>query len=97
MQHTPAAGLDDLARGAGGGYRYVFAKADPDVPRKLVHAVLLRSPTPVAAPPVGWDALSEDLNRGRRRTHLYVLLKTVGGGPQSAVERRCVVGTFSWV
>jgi hypothetical protein len=79
--------MDDLAKGSGGGYRYIFAKSDPDEPKKIVHAVLLRSSTKVVAVPAGWDTISEDLNKGRRKTYLYILIKTIGG-VATAIERR---------
>ena len=85
--------MDDLAKGTGGGYRYIFSKSDPDEQKKIVHVVLLRSPTKVSTAPLGWDAISEDLNKGRRKTYLYILLKTVGGPAPAPMERRCVVYT----
>lgn len=88
VQHTPSSGMDDLAKGTGGGYRYIFAKSDPDEPKKIVHAVLLRSSSMVVAVPVGWDGVSDDLNKGRRKTYLYILTKTVGGAT-SSIQPRC--------
>ncbi|EKM52217.1 uncharacterized protein PHACADRAFT_164147 [Phanerochaete carnosa HHB-10118-sp] len=75
VQHSPSGGMDDIAKGIGGGYRYVFTKSDPDELRKITYAVLLRSSWKVATPPSGWDNISEDLNKGRRGTYLYILLK----------------------
>lgn len=79
VQSSPSGGMDDIAKGTGGGYRYVFAKADPDEPRKITYALLLRSSTKVATAPPGWDRISEDLNKGRRRTYLYILMKMTEG------------------
>ena len=68
--------MDDLAKGTGGGYRYIFTKSDPDEQHKIVNAVLLRSSVNMSVAPPGWDAISEDLNKGRRKTYLYILMKT---------------------
>lgn len=68
--------LDDLAKGAGGGYRYMFTKADKDESRKVVYAALLRTQSAMNSPPPGWDMLTADINKGRRKSRLYVLLKT---------------------
>ncbi|GJE96972.1 hypothetical protein PsYK624_131820 [Phanerochaete sordida] len=82
VQNSASGGMDDIAKGTGGGYRYVFAKSDPDAPRKTTYAVLLRSSTRVLAAPPGWDAISEDINKNRRRSYLYILMKmTEGDGP----------------
>lgn len=69
--------MDDLAKGSGGGYRYIFTKSDADEPNKIVHAVLIRSSASMSTAPAGWDTISEDLNKGRRKTYLYILMKTV--------------------
>ena len=71
--------MDDIAKGTGGGYRYVFTKSDPDEPRKITYAALLRSSSKMAVSPSGWDKISEDLNKGRRKTYLYILIKTTEG------------------
>ncbi|PSR76560.1 hypothetical protein PHLCEN_2v8380 [Hermanssonia centrifuga] len=69
--------MDDLAKGAGGGYRYIFSKAAPDIPRKITHALLLRSNGIISTAPLGWDLITVDINKGRRKSYLYILAKTV--------------------
>ena len=68
--------MDDLAKGAGGGYRYIFSKTDADEPCKIVHAVLLRTQNAMDSPPPGWDLITADINKGRRKSRLYILFKT---------------------
>lgn len=68
--------MDDLAKGAGGGYRYIFCKADKDEQKKIVHAVILRTTAAVNSTPPGWDMITADINKGRRKSRLYILLKT---------------------
>ena len=68
--------MDDLAKGAGGGYRYIFTKSDRAESAKIVHAVLLRTQSAVHSAPAGWDMISADINKGRRKSRLYILFKT---------------------
>ena len=70
VQSSPVSGMDDLAKGSGGGYRYIFTKSDADEPNKIVHAVLIRSSTSMSTAPAGWDTISEDLNKEIGRAHV---------------------------
>lgn len=76
VQNNSDSKIDDLARGAGGGYRYLFCKVDKEEPKKIVHAVLFRTSTGINSTPAGWDMMTADINKGRRKSRLYILLKT---------------------
>lgn len=68
--------FDDLAKGAGGDYRYLAPRYDAKVRTKVTEVQLLRSGAPVKAPPAGWQGISNDVNVGRQRTYLYVIWKS---------------------
>jgi hypothetical protein len=55
----------------------MFTKTDKDEPSKIVHAVLLRTQSAVNSAPAGWDMITADINKGRRKSRLYILFKTV--------------------
>lgn len=76
IQSIADAKSDDLAKGSGGGYRYMFSKADPDVQDKIVYAALLRSQTSITETPAGWDMITADINKGRRKSYLYIVART---------------------
>ncbi|KAI0087495.1 hypothetical protein BDY19DRAFT_892966, partial [Irpex rosettiformis] len=68
--------FDDLAKGAGGDFRYLQPKLDTKMRVKITEVQLLRSDAHVKTPPVGWHGISNDINFGRQRTHLYVIWKS---------------------
>ena len=68
--------FDDLAKGAGGDYRYLWPKCDSKIRAKITEVQLLRSDTSISAPPTGWQGISADINAGRQRTYLYVIWKS---------------------
>lgn len=85
VQNTSEKKMDDLARGAGGGYRYIFSKTDQDEPSKIVYAALLRTQSAMSSPPPGWDLITADINKGRRKSRLYIVFKTTVESTRSAV------------
>ena len=72
----PVSGMADLAKGAGGEYRYVFAECDPQEKRKVAEVMLFRSRNSIACPPYGWDRMTGDLNCMRGGEYLYIIYKT---------------------
>ncbi|KAI0686947.1 hypothetical protein BC835DRAFT_428914 [Cytidiella melzeri] len=85
-QANPENKMDDLAKGAGGGYRYIFSKSDNDEPSKIVYAVLQRTQSAVNSPPAGWDMMTADINKGRRKSRLYILFKTTAEPSRSLLS-----------
>ncbi len=70
--------MDDLAKGAGGDFRYIVARSDKKVGDKITQVMLFRSETSTSAPPVGWNGITTpDLNQGRQKGYLYLIWKTV--------------------
>ena len=68
--------LDDLAKGAGGDYRYLLSAQDITQINKVIEVGLLRSDQEVPSPPDGWDGQTIDINKSRGKTYLYLLWKT---------------------
>ncbi|KAI0686949.1 hypothetical protein BC835DRAFT_428915 [Cytidiella melzeri] len=68
--------FDDLAKGAGGDYRYLEPTYDPKVRSKVTEVQLLRSDAPVKTAPSGWQGITKDINAGRQRSYLYVVWKS---------------------
>ncbi|KAJ3559522.1 hypothetical protein NM688_g295 [Phlebia brevispora] len=68
--------LQDLAKGAGGQYRYMLSMLDKGIYSKTTEARLLRSSSEVSGPPSGYDGMSIDINKGREQDYLYVIWKT---------------------
>ena len=69
--------LDDLAKGAGGDYRYIIPARDPREPRKVTQVILLRSDSAIDGIPAGWSGKTIDINKGRGKTYLYLVWKSV--------------------
>ncbi|KAL8801251.1 MAG: hypothetical protein Q9182_004600 [Xanthomendoza sp. 2 TL-2023] len=81
VESSPLSGpniTDDLAKGAGGKYRYLQFNKDPNSHVKMTAAALFRhvgnAPTIKDAP--GWDVMTSDINEERRGDWLYVVFKT---------------------
>ncbi|KAF4575280.1 hypothetical protein EYR40_004985 [Pleurotus pulmonarius] len=76
---SPIPGGTDLAAGAGGKYRYVSVLHDKNNTQKITKAVLYRKPksdgavTPDEAARIGFNRVSEDINRGRGGDYLHVV------------------------
>lgn len=69
--------LDDLAKGAGGDYRYLLLRTDAQQEKKVTQVVLFRSDSAIGHVPNGWDGMTTDINKGRGKTYLYLVWKTV--------------------
>ncbi|KIM22137.1 hypothetical protein M408DRAFT_57426, partial [Serendipita vermifera MAFF 305830] len=71
-------GYDDLAKGAGGDYRYLIPRIDCLNNHKIIEIRLMRSSSSVQHPPEGYSGMSNNINQGRENKgdHLYVVWKT---------------------
>ncbi|KZW01226.1 hypothetical protein EXIGLDRAFT_760985 [Exidia glandulosa HHB12029] len=63
----------DLAAGAGGDYRYIFASYGGGTP--VTELGLYRTGSGISTPPPGYDAMTGDINKGRGKTYLYLVWK----------------------
>ena len=68
--------LDDLAKGAGGDYRYLLPRTGGQQDKKVTQVVLFRSDNAIDRVPNGWDGMTIDINKGRGKTYLYLVWKT---------------------
>ncbi|KAH6891474.1 hypothetical protein B0T10DRAFT_485368 [Thelonectria olida] len=66
---------DDLAKGAGGDYRYLQWSNDMDVEHYVTEVALWRTTSAENRPPMGWEGKTEDINRGRGGDYLYLIWK----------------------
>ncbi|EXF83910.1 hypothetical protein CFIO01_03933 [Colletotrichum fioriniae PJ7] len=77
---NPALG-GDMAKGAGGDFRYVVTSQDLNLPTRISEVQLWRSPndsvTLADAINAGWDGISTDINHGRSGAYLYLVWKDV--------------------
>ncbi|KAK7690845.1 hypothetical protein QCA50_005947 [Cerrena zonata] len=69
--------LDDLAKGAGGDYRYIIPRTNQQEERKVTQVILLRRDSSIGQVPAGWDGITIDINKGRGKTFLYLAWKTI--------------------
>ncbi|KAM5536439.1 hypothetical protein V8D89_009875 [Ganoderma adspersum] len=67
--------LKDLAKGAGGDFRYVLAIKDVTKEGKVTQVVLLRLEGALRGRPLGWVGNTIDINKNRGKTFLYLLWK----------------------
>jgi len=68
--------LVDMAKGAGGDYRYLLPSYDPGNPVKIGDNIrLLRSDNPSDC--AGFNGHTIDINKGRQKTYLYLVWNTV--------------------
>ena len=65
----------DLAKGAGGDYRYLHSRHDGE--QKITKVNLLRLDEALGDLPAGYDGRSGDINQGRGGTYLYLIWKSV--------------------
>lgn len=71
-QPDPDRTNEDLARGAGGSYRYLIPLIDlPDDTKRIVEVNLVRSSKPIDAFP-DFDNHTTDINEGRKGDYLYL-------------------------
>ena len=69
--------LQDLAKGAGGDFRYLLPVKDITNEAKVTQVTLLRLHGDMGRRPTGWTGNTGDINRNRGKTFLYLLWKTV--------------------
>ena len=75
-------GLDDLAKGAGGDYRYLIPKAEVHVDKKIRRLALYRKSNgegPVKSGDIagrGYTDFSPDINAGRGGDYLHLIWDT---------------------
>ncbi|TBU39219.1 hypothetical protein BD309DRAFT_452434 [Dichomitus squalens] len=67
---------NDLAKGAGGDFRYLIPRKDITAQRKVVQVVLCHQDHELFGTPEGWDRCTIDINKIRGKTYLYLLWKT---------------------
>lgn len=76
IQEKAHSGWPDLAKGAGGSYRYLRAAADPGNPDKITKLILKRSGSEVKSFDAAYSGHTGDINRGRGLDYLYLLWAT---------------------
>ncbi|KAI0454541.1 hypothetical protein F5B21DRAFT_475008 [Xylaria acuta] len=67
---------DDLAKGAGGSYRYFSWSNDMNANHFVTDVALWRSSDAQWNPPSGWHHKSDDINKGRGGDFLYLVWRT---------------------
>jgi hypothetical protein len=77
IQDKPHDGWSDLAKGAGGSYRYLEPASDSNNPTKLTDLKLYRSDNGVGAFPVPYTGHTTDINANRKKTFLYLIWSSV--------------------
>ncbi|KAI0777003.1 hypothetical protein BC629DRAFT_1290472, partial [Irpex lacteus] len=73
IQGNARDGWDDLAKGAGGSFRYIRAVNDANQPRKVTRVALFRSNAGIGQLPAPYVGLTGDINANRKKTFLYLL------------------------
>ncbi|OTA65850.1 hypothetical protein K449DRAFT_403327 [Hypoxylon sp. EC38] len=77
IQSNPVEGWKDLAKGAGGSYRYIRAAQDSSVSNKAIDLALVRTEDAAPARDIlarlgpNWDGASRDINENRGGAYLY--------------------------
>ncbi|KAG5754801.1 hypothetical protein H9Q72_002394 [Fusarium xylarioides] len=74
--HGDAARTDDLAKGAGGDYRFLDWTRNMTATKFITEFSLWRQSIPQGAPPAGWDGMTGDINAGRGGDNLYLIWKS---------------------
>jgi hypothetical protein len=70
--------LSDLAQGAGRDFRYIIPRAARNLSEKVTEVAMFKSEKPISRPPTGWQGYCiNDLYKGRKKDHLYIVWKTV--------------------
>ncbi|CAK7223404.1 hypothetical protein SBRCBS47491_005196 [Sporothrix bragantina] len=67
---------DDLAKGAGGDYRYLSWSNDMNATHYITDVALWRSGDEKNSAPQGWHGKTGDINRGRGGDYLYLVWRT---------------------
>ncbi|KAI0696445.1 hypothetical protein BC835DRAFT_1271922 [Cytidiella melzeri] len=77
IQKDAHSGWSDLAKGAGGDYRYLEAVPDTNNSSKLTDLKLYRSNNAVGAFPLPYTGHTSDINSNRGKTYLYLIWSSV--------------------
>ncbi|KAI0696248.1 hypothetical protein BC835DRAFT_1543701 [Cytidiella melzeri] len=77
IQKDAHSGWFDLAKGAGGDYRYLEAVADANNSLKLTELKLYRSNNAVGSFPLPYIGHTGDINANRKKTYLYLIWAAV--------------------
>jgi hypothetical protein len=80
-QSNGNAKYSDLAKGAGGDFRYLIPVNNVREKAKIVECALLRTGSVTNVEQIkqmGWAGMSADINRGRKGDFLYLIWKTRG-------------------
>ncbi|KAK4675722.1 hypothetical protein QC764_0081030 [Podospora pseudoanserina] len=64
---------DDLAKGAGGDYRYFSWSNNMDATHFVTDVALWRTGDAQHSPPDGWDSMTGDINKDRGGDYLYLV------------------------
>ncbi|CAK7212931.1 hypothetical protein SCUCBS95973_001627 [Sporothrix curviconia] len=67
---------DDLAKGAGGDYRYLSWTNNMNATHFITDIALWRAADKKDSPPENWHHKSDDINRGRGGDYLYLVWRT---------------------
>ncbi|KAI0091202.1 hypothetical protein BDY19DRAFT_689153 [Irpex rosettiformis] len=76
IQGNAHPGWDDLAKGAGGSFRYLQPVPDANNYSKITDLKLYRSDSGIAALPVPYTGHTNDINANRKKTFLYLIWST---------------------
>ena len=74
IQHSSDPNMKDIAKGAGGSFRYLRPIADGSNRNKITELALQRSGKSGADP--NYDGATGDINKGRDGDYLYLLWNT---------------------
>lgn len=66
----------DLAKGAGGAFRYLLPFCNPQTADRICALGLLRSSEAVGTPPEGYTGMTSDINKDRGGSYLYLVWKS---------------------
>ncbi|GJJ12698.1 hypothetical protein Clacol_006942 [Clathrus columnatus] len=72
VQSTINPQYENLGSGSGGDYRYLLGMLDLGTKYRIKNIRLLRSSSKVTSPPNGYDGITDDINKGRTGTYLYL-------------------------
>ncbi|KAI0260945.1 hypothetical protein BC834DRAFT_898168 [Gloeopeniophorella convolvens] len=81
IQGMPDARFSDLAKGAGGDWRYLIPARAPGAGAFITDVRLVRRDSWAGSPPAGYTGQSGDINRGRKGDWLYLVWRTTPAYP----------------
>ncbi|KAI9147015.1 hypothetical protein HJFPF1_13045 [Paramyrothecium foliicola] len=73
---NPIEGRDDIAKGAGGSYRYLQWSNDMRANHFISSIWVWRTKEEKHSPPEGWSGKTDDINAGRGGDYLYIIWKS---------------------